>query len=233
VVRGQAFLVAAVLAGTAACTGDVDEVWFLDHDRVVAVRATPPHVASGERAVIDALVAAKGQPTREASPELATVISPQSLAAALTPGGDGWGVTAPDEATLAAARTELGLDAGAPVPLQIGVSYAGGTLFALKTVWLGDQATNPVLDGLLVDGAPPPADALQVGREVEVRLAVTADPMTQDVNWLTSCGTMHDFDLPSAYLVVEADDPDAGELAVVLRDRVGGVTWRVWSLAAP
>jgi hypothetical protein len=49
---------------------------------------------------------------------------------------------------------------------------------------------------------------------------------------LTSCGTMHDFDLPQAYLRVETDDPQAGELGVVLRDAHGGVAWKVWPVKA-
>ena len=55
---------------------------------------------------------------------------------------------------------------------------------------------------------------------------------TDDVNWLTSCGNMHDFDLPQAHLRVEPEDPQTGELAVVLRDDRGGVTWRVWPIEA-
>ena len=55
---------------------------------------------------------------------------------------------------------------------------------------------------------------------------------TDDVNWLTSCGTMHDYDLPQAYLRVELEDPMEGELAVVLRDARGGVAWRVWPIHA-
>ena len=43
---------------------------------------------------------------------------------------------------------------------------------------------------------------------------------------------MHDFDLPQAYLEVEADDPTAGELGVVLRDAHGGVAWKIWPIRA-
>jgi len=65
-----------------------------------------------------------------------------------------------------------------------------------------------------------------------VPLSIDADDNTFDVTWLTSCGTMHDFDLPSAYLKVEVDDPQTGELAVVLRDAAGGVTWDLWPIHA-
>ncbi|HVK78092.1 MAG TPA: hypothetical protein VM734_32515, partial [Kofleriaceae bacterium] len=218
--------------GLAACASDVDEPWFLDHDRIVAVRATPPRIPAGGRAELDALVATKGAATVERVPELATVVSPTGWDGVLAPDGDRWVVTAPDESAMVAARDQLGLEAGAPVPVQIGVSFAGGTLVALKTVWLGAEGDNPTLTGLAIDGAPPPDGEVEVGTEVDVRLAVDADAATMDVNWLTSCGTMHDFDLPSAYLRVEPDDPKEGQLAVVLRDREGGVTWRLWSIRA-
>ncbi len=225
---------AVVVSALVGCAGDVDEPWFLDHDRIVAVRATPPGGASGERLVLDALIGTKGAPTHVATPEVATVVSPPSLAGVLAPAAEGWVVTAPDEATLAAARTELGLAAGAPVPVQVGVAYSAGTLFALKTVWLGEHRDNPVLEGMRIDGTEPGSDRVSVAREVDVPLEVAADPLAMKVNWLTSCGTMHDFDLPAAYLVVEPDDPTDGELAVVVRDRAtGGVAWRVWSLSAP
>ncbi|HUQ07273.1 MAG TPA: hypothetical protein VM261_32500 [Kofleriaceae bacterium] len=228
-------IIALAVAATAlgACAADVDEPWFLDHDRIVAVRATPPHIASGERSVLDALIGTKGAPTHEATPDLAYVVSPESFTDILAPGAEGWVVTAPDEARLAAARTALDLDADAPVPVQIGVSYAGNTLFALKTVYLGDSVANPTLEGLTIDDAPAPEGAVEMARDVEVRLAVEADAELVKVNWLTSTGTMHDFDLPSAYVVIEEEDPSSGELAIVLRDRSGGVVWRVWTLTAP
>jgi hypothetical protein len=234
VVRTTALFATALASLTlAACAGDVDEPWFLDHDRIVAVRATPPGIAAGERSVLDALIGTKGAPTHEASPDLATVVSPQSLQDILAPGPDGWAVTAPDEARLAAIRTEMNLEPGAPIGVQVGVSYAGGTLFALKTVWLGEARTNPALDGLTIDGAAPPEDAVELARDVDIPLSVTADASEMKANWLTSCGTMHDYDLPAAYLVIADEDPDEGELAIVLRDRLGGVTWRTWSLTAP
>src|SRR5262249_30905150 len=50
------------------------------------------------------------------------------------------------------------------------------------------------------DGKPPGDGELAVGTLVKVPLAIDADDATYDVTWLTSCGTMHDFDLPRAYL---------------------------------
>jgi hypothetical protein len=105
-------------------------------------------------------------------------------------------------------------------------------LVATKTVWLGMAADNPSLDAMMIDGAPADAKTeISVGTLVNVPLSISAE-IDDNVNWLTSCGTMHDFDLPQAYLRVEADDPTDGELAVIRRDKRGGVAWRVWPIHA-
>jgi hypothetical protein len=225
-VRPAALAAVVVAAVVAACSGDVDPPWQLDHDRIVAVRATPPHVLSGATSQLDALVAHKGATTEVIPPEVVLVVSPKSLADTTITGTV---VTAPDETHLAAARTELGLAADAPVPLELGVSASG--LAATKTLWLGDSADNPTLSGVTIAGEAPPA-SLVVPKLTDVRLFVDADDAVEIVNWLSSCGTMHDFDLHSAYLRVEKNDPDSGELALVLRDGQGGVVWQVWPITA-
>jgi hypothetical protein len=75
------------------------------------------------------------------------------------------------------------------------------------------------------------AEQLTVAPGVDVRLAVDLDD-SYTVNWLTSCGTMHDFDLARAYLRVEPEDPQSGSMAIVVRDELGGVAWRVWPITA-
>ena len=103
------------------------------------MRATPPHIPAGATSQLDVLVATKGAGDVDAARRMvAIVVSPMSLAGALS----GTTVTAPSEDQLAAARTELGLMPGAPVPLQLGIAY--GSLAATKTVCLGDAADNPV-----------------------------------------------------------------------------------------
>lgn len=223
-------LLLALAAGATGCIDDVDQPWDLDHDRIVAVRATPPAIQPGEQAVVDGLVAFAGAAAVEQAPEVVTVVSPTSLAAAVARDGDAWVVTAPAADEMETARAELGLDGGDPVPLQIGVAYAGGDLLAIKVIWLGRTAANPEPGEVRIDGAPPPEE-LVVGREVDVRLAIEAAD-TDEVNWLTSCGEMHDFDLPEAYLRVEPDSPTEGQLAVVVRDGAGGVAWRLWPIRA-
>lgn len=224
-----------------ACASDVDEQWYLDHDRIIAVRASKPRLLPGEEAQLDALVGRKGSPPAEEVPPGATVISPESLQSALRFEGGQWIVTAPDEAALAAARTQLGLAADKPVPLVVGTAWPaaafpldekGDPFTALKTIYLGESAENPVLDAMMVDGVDAGASSeLVVGKLVDVPLSVTAGD-DDIVNWLTSCGTMHDFDLPQAYLRVEKEDMTEGDLAVVVRTPKGGVAWKVWPIRA-
>lgn len=212
------------------CTGDTDPPWELDHDRIIAVRATPPQIPAGEQAVLDALIGAKGAPVAERPPDHATVVSPASLAGALTQDAARWVVTAPGGEALADVRNELGLPENALVPLEIRVAYAGGSLLAIKTVWLGGTAVNPAITGVEIDRASATATELVVAPLQDIPLSIGLDDAHHDVTWLSSCGTVHDFDLPNAYLRIEADDATSGEFAIVVRDSSGGVSWQVWSI---
>jgi len=234
VTRAPLAALALLAAGTAACTGDIDPPWQLDHDRIVAVRAEPPAIPVGRTSQIDVLLAQKGGTTSVAAPDGVAVVTPASLSDVVSRSSGNWVVTAPSEDRLAAARAELKLDAGAPVPLQIGVQYMAKKLFAVKTIELGRSADNPGLAGMapMIDGKAAGEAEIAVGKLVKVPLSVNADDAAFDVAWLTSCGTMHDFDLPTAYLKVETDDPDAGQLAVVVRDGHGGVSWQIWPIHA-
>lgn len=228
--RAAYLAVAALVPAAWGCTDDTDPPWQLDHDRIIAVRATPPRIAAGAQAVLDGLIGGKGVPVAERAPDDATVVSPASLAAAISHGAAGWVITAPSREALATARAGLGLPVDAPVPLELRVAYAG--LVATKTVWLGDAADNPEMTGIEVDHAGAPAGSLVVAPRQDIPLSVGLDAASFDVAWLSSCGTVHDFDLPTAYLRVEAGDRSSGELALVVRDRGGGVSWRVWSIDA-
>ena len=218
----------ALLVLLGACAGDIDPEWQLDHTRIVAVRATPPHIPAGATSQLDLLDATKGATTSTPPPDQVIVVSPTSLADALV----GTTVTAPSEDRLAAARTELGLDAGVPVPLQLGVASNG--LAATKTVYLGDAADNPALTNITIGGAPAPAagEMITVPPDTDVHFSVDADDSKMIVVWLTSCGTMHDDDEHAAFVHVLPADPMMGELAVVVRDVDGGVAWQVWPIHA-
>ncbi len=236
-------LVSLVSLGLAACSADIDAPWQLAHDRIIAVRAEPPGITSGQKSRIDMLTGYEEAAVALRSPDVGYVVSPASMADLLTVDSSGWVVTAPSEARLAAARVELGLMPDAPIPLLVGVAAAwpypvmspsASGFGATKTVWLGESRTNPDLAVVTMDGAPLPADGTEivVSKDAEPRLEVIADDEKGSINWLTSAGEMHDFDLASSYLTFGVDDPLAGELVVVVRDAVGGVSWRIWPLRA-
>ena len=223
---------AALLVVLCGCIGDIDPPWQLDHDRVVVVRATPPRVQTGQTSLFDGLIAHKGGPSDVEQPIGATAVKPLSLYPAVLDNQGVWGVVGPDAATLDAARDELALPAGAPVPFEVAMEFPssnGHSLFATKIVWLGDTGDNPAAPAITFDGEPP-GDAIQIPADTDVPLATDVAPAWK-VNWLTSCGTMHDDDEHAAFVHVLPADRQAGELAVVLRDDRGGVSWRVWPMS--
>lgn len=191
-----------------------DPPWQLAHDRVIAVRADPPHLAPGETATFEALLAHDGGPTTVAAPvNAAAPGAPAGLYLAVHYYFDHWRIDGPDESMLAAARAELGLPADAPVPLDV-ILELPGPLYAQKTVWLGDTHANP---------APP---ALAYGPELargEHPLEIAVPP-GWSVRWLTSCGSLEGDTMSHAMHVVDA--PCEGELVVVVRDPLGGVAWQ-------
>ena len=224
-----------LVVALAGCTDDTDPAWQLSHDRIIAIRATPPHVAPGGQSVIDGLTGTHGAPVSVGPPETVTVISPASWASAVAKTADGWVVIAPGDDALASMRGQLQLSATAPVPLVIEAAYRGGTLRATKTVLLGGAASdNPSFPAITIQGAPAPAEGSQIviPALTDVPLAVDLSDVDFDINWLTSCGTMHDFDLPAGYVHIKADDPHAGQLVLVVRDSNDGVAWRIWPMQA-
>ena len=219
-----------------ACVDQVDPVWQLDHDRIIAVRVTPPHVPAGGVATIDGLVGHRGAPPDVEVPTLATASDPGSgLQPAVAMNHGAWQVTAPDDAALAAARGALGLPPDAAVPFLLTVAFpdsGGHRLVATKLVYFGDAKDNPALPAVTVGGAPPAGGDHGVAPDTDVPLAVAADPMAK-VSWLSSCGTLHDDAEPTAVLHVLPADPQQGQLAVVVREPDGGVVWNVWTIHAP
>lgn len=222
-----------LVAALVGCGDPVDEAWELDHDRLIAIRATPSRIASAETATLDALLGAVGEDPRHVQVETAAVITPTSLAAALSQQGTQWTVTAPDAATLAAARTELELAVDADVPLQLRMTFVGTDKIGRKTIYLGTHVDNPMLSAVMIDGTDArTATSLVVASATDIPLSVAYTDEDYDVNWLTSCGTLHDFDLPTAYLRVEPEDPPRGTLGVVVRDHLGGVAWQFWPITS-
>ena len=228
-------------AALAACD-DTTPAWELDNDRIIAVRATPPGLAAGERATLDALITLPGQGPGEVMPALAAAAParpdeevPPALAAAVVLDGGTWTVVAPDEATLAALRADLGIMPGQPIPLRVGVSitFPAGPLVAIKTVRLGEAAANPELGAITVGGTPV-SDGMTVPPDTDVALAATAAE-TDEIAWLTSVGDLSDADDALATLnhdsAADPPPPTTGHLAVVKRDATGGVAWGFWTIA--
>jgi hypothetical protein len=220
----------ALLVVLVGCTNDVDPPWQIDHERVIAVRATPPSIVGGETSKIDALLGRSGDIPIEAEPEMVTVLEPMALAGAVSQQGGSWIVTAP--ADLSAARAELMLGPTDPVPLRLRMTFPDFEFVGIKAVNLGEHRENVSLGVIRIGGEDKTAAlTLRVPKVTDVRLDVEFDD-THTVNWLTSCGNMHDFDLPGAYLRVEPEDPQDGMLAVVVRDATGGVAWKLWQISA-
>lgn len=216
------------------CIEQIDQRWELDHEHVVAVRATPPRVAAGERAKLDALLAHDGAPVSVESPVAAVAQVPEGdpLYGVVASASDGWYLTVPSDEVLAMVRARDGLPADAPVPVVVAMAFQRGdtTLYAKKTVWLGARAVNPTVPAMVVDGQPA-ADRIVVPMEQDVYVSVGVPPDAR-VNWLTSCGSLFQDDVATAFLRVLPEDRTEGELAVVIRAADGGVAWRVWPLSA-
>ena len=209
----------------AACHDELVQPWQLDHDRIVAARATPAGIASGEAAQLDALIAHEGGVTDVEMPTGATAAgAPGGLFTAVHFMFDHWEIQAPDDAQLAAARAELGL-AATSLPGNTSVTSSGTGAVASKLVWLGESRANPALPAITIDGVAP-GTTLDLPRGRDITLSATGD----DVSWLSSTGTLHDDDANVATLDVARGDPATGELAVVVRDGAGGIVWQVWSI---
>lgn len=211
----------------AACTTATPvapEAWQLDQDRVIAVRSSPQGLAAGEHGLVDALIAHAGGPT--------TVETPYSLNAAHSPLSgtvnylfDHFELIAPDEPTLADARIQLGLAAGAPIPLEVEADFETHTFITQKQVLLGQHVANPDLGSMIsIDGQAAGA-SVTVAHDREILLTAGAGT----ARWLTSCGELADSDETAAVLHTGA--PCDGELVVVVRDTlVDSVVWQVWPL---
>jgi hypothetical protein len=230
-----AVVIAGLGAGLGAgCVPDSDPRWQLNHDRVAAARATPPHLPAGASATIDALIAHAGAPTTIEQPVRVMVspATPAALGQTVVETDTGWQVIAPGADQLDAARASGKIDPGQPIPLVLVETFGPLPLTVSHTIFLGDAASNPPAGAVQVNGAAVAPDAhLVIPADVDVPLSIDADPAAA-VNWLTSCGTMHDDDEHAAFVHVKPDDSQAGELAVVVRAADGGVSWQRFTIVA-
>lgn len=216
-----------------ACADDTDPRWQLRHDRIIAIRTSPSGVVAGQTAVVDGLVTSAATGPVVATPTDVTVSAASpSLAITLGHSGDGsWRLTAP--ADLGPARVELGLGATDPVPVELITSFAFGDrlLTGTKTVLLGIAHDNPAVGTVTIDGVPM-ADPATVSPAVESTLEIDT-AADDEIRWFTSCGSLNaDDDQHQTVLTFEADDPRNGQLAVVVRDQLHGVAWKIWPISA-
>jgi hypothetical protein len=211
------------LAACTTATPVAPESWQLDQDRVVAVRVYPPGLAAGEHGLVDALIAHAGGPT--------TIETPYSLNAAHSPLSgtvnylfDHFELIAPDEPTLADARTQLGLAPGAAIPLEVEADFETHTFITQRQVLLGVHHDNIDL-GEITIGGQSIGFTVTVARDSDLELSASLGT----VRWLTSCGELADSDELDAVLHTGA--PCTGELVVVRRDAATtGTGWRVFPL---
>jgi len=135
-----AWLVIALVGLLAGCVDAGDPPWWLDHDRIVAVRLEPPAIQPGESAMVDALIAHRGAPTTDDQPVAATVVSPRALFTAVHYNLDHWQIDCPPVAEQTSLVVEMRFPAGE---------------VATKTVVLGDTHANPAAPALAVPDPVP------------------------------------------------------------------------------
>ena len=218
------------------CIDPIDARWELDHDHVIAARANPPRIRSGEATEVDALVAHQGRGVSVENP-LTVEAGSARFATFLTFDNGAWTLTAPDAQMLASARPALGLPEDAPVPVDLIMTFPRSTnrsapdpVRVKKTVWLGEPSYNPPIPQITIDGAPAGEEiVVPVGRDVYLSTIV---PEGLRVNWLTSVGSLFQDDVATSFVRVLPEDRKTGELVVVVRDREGGVAWQVWPMRA-
>ncbi len=185
----------------AACSTPEDPA-LLDHAQILAVRSTPAHVAPGERARIDALVGDDTGAVQVVVPDLVDVVGAERAA-------DGWYVTASPEPGSVAARITIAI---------------GGTPYrADKTLVFGDDAANPTMSDVEVDGSPD--NVLDATSGTSHQLAASCagvEPLSYA--WYTSIGTLQHY--RAAQATLGADVAGDGVILVVVRDAQGGVVWQ-------
>jgi hypothetical protein len=233
---------ALVLLVMTGCIDAIDARWQLDHDHVIAARATPPRIRSGEATNLDALVAHENAPVSIENPMTAEV-GTRGFEPYLSQRLDGsWLLESPSTEVLTGARLALDMADDEPVPVDVMLTFphpSGLDRAALdpyrvkKTVWLGEPRDNPELPAITIDAQPAPAetDVVRLPFDRDVYVSVDAPEGTR-VNWLTNVGTLFQDDVATAYMHVTAKDRPSGQLVVVMRDSEGGVAWRVWSVLA-
>jgi hypothetical protein len=191
------------IAALAACT-EAAEPARLDHAQILAVRATPAHVAPSGRAKIDLLAGDATGAIFEAAPD-AVVADGLTVEHA----ADGWYVTAGAAPGIA--------------PLGVTLAIDGETWPATKQLVIGEPADNPQVAAMQVDGAATDALVAPVGSTPTLAAVATGgEPLSYA--WYSSVGDLEHY--RTAEAVLDAAAPAEGTVVVVVRDSAGGVTWQ-------
>lgn len=220
--RCLAPLLGSIFVGCA----DTTPRWDLTHDRVIAVRATPPGLAPNETGQLDALISVASQVVAVA-PTQVTVSGDTAAPVRVEYDGSTWHVVAGDADALVRARQARALPPGADVEVELALALivGGTTKRATKRVTLGTRHDNPAPD-LAIDGVSAGRFVLPPTTTVRLETAAAAG---ETVDWLTSIGSLEDDDDAIAHLTVEAEG--TGVLVTVRRAGTG-VGWAIAELEA-
>jgi len=220
-----ALLALATLA--AACDDMATEPSMLDAPRLLALRATPPNLASGGEVVLEALTWDIADVRWEACATAWAPTSPLSCpTGALALGaGNPLTVALPEGATALWIKAEA-VEAPEVLPAIVALSSDGPT-------------ENPTLAGLVdADGAP--LGAVAPGAEVALHAVLGAPTAVPDgadprrvVSYFTSAGAFDPFRAFDEGLTtfLAPDAPATAEVRVVVRDAAGGTGWYATTLA--
>lgn len=222
------------------CADDVAEPYHLTHPRVLAIRTEPAVIPASATARLDVLFTDGAAPPRLATPDELTFSLPAELDRPELRGlvareAEAWVVRSPDEATLAAARAELSLPDGAPIPLPIDVAIRPATatqtpLLAQKGLTFGTIVGNPeppvltLSDQQITDGVRIPHGA-ELALAAAVPLAEPSGEITY--RWFASFGELRRYTQPLALITAESDERGPGSLLVIARTPAGGVSWKL------
>ena len=175
----------------------------LDDAQILAVRATPPHVAATGRAKIDLLVGDYAGMAFEPNP------MPIAGTLAVEHTSEGWFVTG---------------DGQPAMTVSVSSTIDGETWRAEKTVFFDAMPLdNPAVTDVAVDGsAAALVDAFIGSRPALTVTCAGGDLLTY--SWYSSVGDLEHYHKQTATL--KADAAADGAIAIVVRDDHGGVGWQ-------
>jgi hypothetical protein len=221
-------LAALTLLALVACDADSGPS-ELDRARVLAVRVSPAHLAPDQVASIDVLVGSDDGRVAEVAPtSVSLAVAGPPLDGMISRADQGWQVACPPEQALAELRGAFEIDEGDPIPVQleVDVEVDGEPLDATKVVVLGSASDDPALAGIDVSGADTDDDRTLVLGAGDL-VGIAADGATGETElsyaWYSSVGEIDLYESEAATLT--AAGPKTGQLVLVVRDQLGGVTW--------